>query len=362
MQKFEIHFSEEQLADLRQRLKDTRLPPDLANESWQFGTDRAYLQELLDYWQNDYDWRKKENELNQYPQFIAEINGLKIHFFHIKSAKKGALPLLLTHGWPDSFLRYAKLFDLLPDYDLIVPSLCGFVFSTLPEKGFINNAEIAEIWHILMTEVLGYKEYVASGGDMGRGATCYLAANYPNEVKGIHLTDVGMVKELLTAKDEQLMPEELDYKRRAHNWLRDEAAYISIHSTKPQTLAYALAGSPVGLAAWVIEKYHSWSDWELLSKDDLCDCLTLYWLTDTACTSQRVYYGNTWTLPPMNKISVPVAIAAFPKDVLPAPKEWIEKHYPVVQYTQMPRGGHFTALEQPKEFAEDIKNFVAKLK
>lgn len=362
MQKFKIQFSREQLADLRQRLINTRFPPVLTNENWQFGTDREYLSALLRYWGNDYDWFETERRLNQYPQFITEIKDLKIHFFYIKSLKKGAMPLLLSHGWPDSFLRYAKMFELLKDYDLVVPSLPGFAFSSLPGQGFINNAEIADIWHILMTEKLGCHKYAAIGGDMGRGITCCLAANYPNEVQGILLTDVGFAKELVEQPDDKLNAEELTYKRKADTWLEKEAAYINLHSTKPQTLSYALADSPAGLAAWIVEKYHSWSDWELIGKDDLCDCLTLYWVTNTACSSARVYYGNTRTLPEMKKINVPTAVLSFPKDVLPVPQSWIKRHYPTVMYETMKHGGHFTALEQPQEFAEKIKKFTALLK
>ena len=358
LKEFYIHFDEKQLNDLRFRIDSTRLPDALKNETWDLGTDGNYLTALLNYWRNDYDWYRKERELNQYSQFTCELDGLVIHFFHIHSSREGARPLLLTHGWPDSFLRYAKVFPLLTDYDLIVPSLPGFAFSTLPPKGFMNNAEVAELWHQLMTEVLGYKEYAASGGDMGRGVTCYLAARYPKEVKGIHLTDVGMAGNLVIAPDENLTPDELAYKHKAVEWQRMEGAYINIQSTKPQSLAYALSDSPAGMAAWIVEKYHAWSDWPLLTMDDLCDCLTLYWVTNTACTSIRAYHGNSFTLPPLGKIITPTAITAFPHDILPVPKKWVEQNYPVIMYTEMPHGGHFTALEQPKEFSENIVRFM----
>ena len=358
MKEFRIDFSEAQMDELRQRLDRSRFPKASGDAHWELGTDSDYLRTLLDYWRDGYDWPRKQRELNQYPQFTCELNGITIHFFHIRSSRAGATPLLLTHGWPDSFLRYAKVFPLLSDYDLVVPSLPGFAFSTLPEKGFSNNAEVAEIWHLLMTEVLGYKEYVASGGDMGRGVTCYLAARYPQEVKGIYLTDVGSAGSLISAADEDLTPDELDYKRRSAKWHRMEGAYINIQSTKPQTLAYALSDSPAGMAAWITEKYRSWSDWPLLTMDDILDCLTLYWMTNTACTSIRAYHGNSFTLPPLGKITVPTGIAVFPCDILPVPRAWVEKNYPVVMYTEMPRGGHFTALEQPEQFAENISQFI----
>lgn len=358
MEEFSIHFGGEQMEDLRQRISRTRLPDTWNNGDWMLGTDSGYLQSLLAYWQDGYDWSRKERELNQYPQFTCELDGLTLHFFHIRGSHRGAPPLLLTHGWPDSFLRYAKVFPLLSGFDLVVPSLPGFAFSTLPPKGFLNNAEVAGLWHRLMTEVLGYKEYAASGGDMGRGVTCYLAARYPQEVRGIHLTDVGFVGELAAAPDEKLTPAGLAYKRRANEWMRMEGAYIKIHSTKPETLAYMLSDSPAGMAAWITEKYHAWSDWPLLTMDDILDCLTLYWMTNTACTSIRAYHGNSFTLPPLGKIRVPTAIAAFPHDVIPAPREWVERNYPLIMYTEMPRGGHFTALEQPAQFAENVTAFM----
>lgn len=291
---FCIHFEDEQLEDLRRRIGCTRLPESWEGRDWNLGMDDDYLPSLLAYWRDGYDWTRKERELNQYPQFTCELDGMTIHFFHIRNSRKGALPLLLTHGWPDSFLRYAKVFPLLTNFDLVVPLMPGFAFSTLPPEGFVNNAGTAELWHRLTTEVLGYKEYAVSGGDMGRGVTCYLAARYPQEIRGIHLTDVGLVRELIDTPDENLPSAELDYKRRAREWMQMEGAYISIHSTKPQTLAYLPSDSPAGMAAWITVKYRAWSDWELISMDDILDCLTLYGMTNTACTSIRAYYGNTF--------------------------------------------------------------------
>lgn len=357
MKEFKIHFEEKEIENLRNRIDSSRLPIISAN-NWELGTNNEELTKITDYWKNKYDWYRKESELNQYPQFICEIDDITIHFFHIRSSKANAIPLLLTHGWPDSFLRYIKTIPLLTDFDLVIPSLPGFAFSTLFQKGYTNNSEVAEIWHKLMTEVLGYKEYIASGGDMGRGVTCFLAANYPNEVKGIHLTDIGMATDILSKADEELSSDELLYKQKANEWLKKESAYINIQSTKPQTLAYLLSDSPVGMAAWIIEKYHAWSDWKRLKMDDICDCLTLYWLTNTAGSSIRAYHGNTFTLEKLNKIQVPTAISSFPHDVLPMPRTWAEKNYPLVMYNETKYGGHFTALESPEEFSKDISRFV----
>lgn len=359
MQAFQIHFAAEELAHLHERLDGARWPAAVS-PGWAMGTGAEELAALLKHWRYTYDWKQREQALKRYPQFLCEIDGVTIHFLQVRSRRKNAMPVLLTHGWPDSFLRYVKVIDLLAEYDVVIPSLPGFAFSGLPANGTISNAGIAHLWHKLMTQKLGYQTYVASGGDMGRGVTCYLAAYYPQEVKGIHLTDVGLVQPLLQAPDETLTPQEQDYKRRATQWLQQEGGYIHLQSTKPQTVAYALSDSPVGLAAWMLEKYHAWSDWPLLSADDVCDELTLYWLTRCAGTSVRMYYANA-ALPPLPPLTVPTALAVFARDVLPAPEAWIKQHYPVVLYTKIPRGGHFTALEQPEAFATHLKQFIAQL-
>lgn len=360
MKEFRVDFCEERFRDLRQRIDGTRWPSPVSGD-WDLGTEGGWLRRLCGHWAHGYDWLSKQDELNRWPQFTCNLDGMTVHFFHIRGGAGGKLPLLLAHGWPDSFLRYAKAFPLLSGHDLVVPSLPGFAFSTLPEKGFTSNAEVAETWHKLMTRVLGYKEYVASGGDMGRGIACHLASRHPGEVRGIHLTDVGLAADLLSAPDGSLTGDELDYKRRAAEWRRTEGAYIAVHSTKPQTLAYSLSDSPAGMAAWISEKYRAWSDWPLLTMGDICDCLTLYWMTNTAATSIRAYHGNSLS-PPPRRIRVPMAIAAFPRDVLPVPRGWAERRFPVAMYTEMPRGGHFTALEQPKEFAGNLLSFAASLR
>ena len=361
IQEFHINFDESRFADLRKRIAATRWPKGASFNGWQHGTTINVLREIMEYWSNGYDWKKKEAELNKYPQYICEVDDLSLHFFHIPGKQPDAVPILMAHGWPDSFLRYAKTFPLLSDYSLVVPSMPGFAFSTLPEKGYINNSETADLYHRLMTEVLGYKSYVAVGGDMGRGVVCYLATRYPESVRGLMLTDVGFAKDIATAPDNQLTKEELDYKRAATEWLQKEGAYINIQSTKPMSLGFGLSDSPVGMAGWLVEKYHDWSDWERFSIDDLLDNLTLYWMTNCAQSSIRQYYGNSYTLPPMGKVTVPTAIARFPKDILPVPKPWIERNYPLVQFSEMPYGGHFTAMEAPQPFAEALINFIGKI-
>lgn len=358
MTEFKIDFTDEQFADLHRRIAAARFPDEKYDKDWQLGTPGGELKRVLDYWAHEYSWAKRQDYLNQYPQYLTQIEGLTIHFFHIQSARKDAPTILMCHGWPDSFLRYDKTFPLLDKFNIVVPSMPGFAFSTLPDKGYPNNSDVADLWHVLMTEILDYKSYFVTGGDMGRGVACYLASRYSDEVKGLLLTDVGFAKDIATAPDSTLSPEEIKYKEEATNWMRYDGAYINIQSTKPLSLAYGLNDSPVGMAGWLLEKFHDWSDWQRFSLDDLCDNLTLYWMCGCAATSVMAYHGNTFTLPPMNKITRPVAIARFPKDILPVPKSWIERNYNLVQYTEMPYGGHFTAMEAPEPFAKALSEFV----
>lgn len=357
---FRIHFDDCDFTDLRQRINSCR-PSRSRTNDWFFGTPADALHDVLKYWVNDYNWKQKEETLNHYRQYLCDIKDVTIHFFHVTSTKKNAPAILMCHGWPDSFLRYTKLFPILMDYNLVVPSMPGFAFSTLPVKGFSNNSEVADLWHILMTDILGYESYFVTGGDMGRGVSYYLSDRYRKEVRGLFLTDVGFAKEIMTTPEEALTKDEIKYKESASKWMNYNGAYINIQSTKPLSLGYALSDSPVGMAGWLFEKYHDWSDWERFSMDDLCDNLTLYWMCNCASTSIRMYHGNTFTLPQLGNISQPIGIAQFPKDILPVPKTWIERNYNLIQYSEMPYGGHFTAMEAPIPFAEALSKFVVSL-
>ena len=358
MERFKIQFTDAQFDDLHSRLDSTRLAP-CSQDSYAHGISIELLQTLLEEWRR-YDWAPKQDDLNRWDQYLCDFDGQQVHFFHIPSERADAPTVLLCHGWPDSFLRYAKLFGEMQDYNLIIPSLPGFAFSTLPPSGYANNAEVSKVWFRLVHDVLGYRHFFVSGGDMGRGVASYMTADHPEAVLGLHLTDVGLVSDLISRPDQELNEEELTYKRDAQRWLRLEGAYINIQSTKPQTLAFSLADSPAGLAAWWGEKYHAWSDWEYFQLQDLLDALTLTWMTNTGATCIRMYHGNSFDLPPLrpSDIKAPVGIAAFPKDVLPAPQSWIEKNYPVIRFDKMDFGGHFTALENPEGFAQSLTAFI----
>lgn len=374
LKKFQIQISDKSLEDLAYRLSNTRWPNQLKNTNWERGTKKNELQSIVDYWKNNYDWCEQEKDLNSLSQFQCKIDGVDIHFIYEKGKGTNPIPIILTHGWPDSFLRYKKVIKTLSDpassggnpndsFDVIVPSIPGFGFSSSPEYSGYNNSRVSELWVKLMTEKLGYAKFAAAGGDMGSGITRYMALNHPELFIGIHLTDIGIIRPLLMENDEsKLSAIEIAYKKTAQQWIAQEGGYMSIQSTKPQTLAYGLSDSPVGVAAWILEKFYSWSDCKgnlenIFSKDELLTNVMIYWLTNTVGSTANMYYENTHSLPPMDKINVPTGLALFHGDVLLPPKEWAEKNLNIIHWSEIPRGGHFTAMEEPTLFTEDIRKF-----
>lgn len=371
---FSIQIKQKVLDDLNYRLDHFRWPDQLKDSAWERGTEKEYLRSLVSYWRNHYDWRKEEYELNRLSQFHCDVDGIDVHFVHERGKGPNPMPIILSHGWPDSFIRYRKLIPFLTDparysgdpndsFDVIVPSLPGFGFSGRPVHSGFNNFSISELWAKLMTEKLGYSKFAAGGGDMGSGVTRYLALNHPELLTGIHLTDIGIIRNLMMAQNlSDLSEEELTYKKTAQEWIAQEGGYMSIQSTKPQTLAYSLSDSPVGLAAWIIDKFHAWSDCKgdlrnIFTEDELLTNIMIYWVTNTAGSSTRIYYDNTHSLPPMGHIDVPTGIALFPADILIPPRCWAEQNLNITRWTRMPRGGHFTAMEEPKHMADDIRSF-----
>ncbi|NIY91957.1 epoxide hydrolase family protein [Vibrio diazotrophicus] len=371
---FNIAIPQTQLDDLYKRLEATRWPVLPKNNNWERGTHSDYLQSLVRYWLDDFDWRKQEADLNQFSHYQSEVKGEKLHFIYQKGKGKSPTPLILTHGWPDSFYRYHKIIPMLTDpeqfggstddsFDVIIPSIPGFGFSEPSSRTGLNNSQVAELWHELMTQILGYKTYMAGGGDIGSGVSRYLAAKYPNSLIGLHLTDVGIIRDLLSTQDSHCSDEELNYKKSAMNWLNQEGGYMSLQATKPSTLAFGLNDSPVGLASWIIEKFRSWSDCggeldKRYSKDELLTNIMIYWFTGTIGSSINMYYENMHGLPSLDGFNVPCAIARFGADILLPPKVWTEQKYNVVQWSDIAKGGHFTAMEEPLLFVEDIRSFA----
>ncbi len=382
IQPFKITIPQATLDDLRQRLARTRWPDEVQGAGWDYGTNADYLKSLVDYWQHDYDWRKQEAKLNQFAQFRADIDGFGIHFVHERGKGPNPLPLLLFHGWPDSFYRYHKLIPLLTDpashggdpsdsFDVIVPSLPGFGFSDRPTVRGWRMRDATELWAQLMSEGLGYQHYGAAGGDTGSPVAQLLALVHPQAVVGIHLTDIGW-HNTMSPTSADLTEEERQYLAAGQGWFLREGAYTMIQSTKPQTLASGLNDSPVGLAAWIVEKFRAWSDCEgevekRFSKDELLTNIMIYWATETINSSMRTYYEESHhpSLVSGQRIEVPVGMALFPKDLPQGsalPRALAERSLRIEHWTQMPRGGHFAALEEPELLVEDMRVFFHDLK
>jgi microsomal epoxide hydrolase len=374
---FKIDVKQEELDDLKNRLARTRWVDELEETGWETGTNVRYMKELTDYWLRKYDWRTQEARLNEFPQFRAEVDGVGIHFIHVRGKGRNSIPIILTHGWPDSFYRFYKVIPMLADpakhgakeglsFDVVVPSLPGFGFS---DRKAMSGSRVADLWSELMTEVLGYEKFAAAGGDLGGGVTMSLASKYPERLIGIHLTDAGYPTGLENAST--MSEPERKFMASCQQWLYTEGAYMMLQSTKPRTPAYGLSDSPAGLAAWMLEKFRSWSDCNgdvetRFTKEELLTNIMIYWLTGTVGSSFRMYFENTRAIyASMGKLEqrseVPAAIASFSKEMVPPPREWAERKVNVKRFTELPKGGHFAALEEPELFAGDILAFYGSL-
>lgn len=358
---FSVNIPQQVLNDLQLRLSLTRWPDELNGSHWNYGADLSYVKEVVAYWQHSFNWRETEKEINAYPNFIADIDGHQIHFLHIKGKAQTCLPLIITHGWPGSFLEMMKLIPLLEDdFDLVIPSIPGFGFSGKPADPGCNSAYVADLWHKLMQE-LGYERYGAQGGDIGSGISTWLSLKYPASVIGLHLNYIAGSYKPYIEEDEILADEVVAYQKRAAAWSAKEGAYAYLHATKPLTAAYGLNDSPVGLCAWILEKFHGWSDAiNAFTKDELLANVTLYWVTETIHSSMRMYHENSKKPLALGKgdfVKVPVGFAQFPKELPTPPRSYIEKGFNIQHWTTMPAGGHFAAAEQPELLANDIKEF-----
>jgi len=366
MEPFSIHVPDAVLDDLRARLARTRWPDEVDGGGWDLGTDRAYLQGLVGYWRDGFDWRRVERALNAHPQFIADVDGVRIHFAHVRGRGPAPFPLILTHGWPSTFAELLPLVPLLTeDFDLVIPSLPGFGFSSPHTRR--GPRRIHDLWAKLMT-ALGYPRFGACGSDVGARVTSRLGLFHPDRVAGIHLSSVDL--EWPHPLPDDLDAEERDYVARVERWERLEGAYDAIQSTYPQTLAYGLADSPAGLAGWIVEKFRAWSDCggdlaSRFSADELLTTLTLYWVTGSINSANRHYYEAKHDPHPPRvalgeRIAVPAGIAMFPGEAeLRVPRRFAERCYQVARWTEMPRGGHFPALEEPQLLAGEIRELFA---
>jgi pimeloyl-ACP methyl ester carboxylesterase len=351
VQPFRIQIADEVLNDLRTRLRQTRWPDQIPGIGWEQGTELDWLKRLVSYWAREFDWRAWEHKLNALDHFSWE----GIHFVHQRAKSANATPLILTHGWPSSFLDYVDVLPLLKDFDVVVPSLPGYGFSLRPREVGVNYRWIAKRWHRLMLE-LGYTRYGAGGGDFGAGVSTFLALDHPESVIGIHLTTPELTPEVDTA---ELSDVERTYLAVRAEWDALERGYGAIQSTKPQTVGYALNDSPAGLAAYLGEKWRSWSD-ATPPDDFLCATLTLYWATQTITSSMRDYWDNRRYPLPVGYVGTPTAFGVFAHETVPEgepPRSYLERLYNIQRWTVFPRGGHFAAVEAPAKVAGDLTAF-----
>lgn len=364
MRPYTVAVPDEVLDDLRARLHRTRLPNAIDGIGWEQGTELGYLQELLAYWRDSYDWRSTEARLNAYEQLLFDVDGQPIHVLHARSSNPNALPLVITHGWPGSILEFLDVLEpLTADFHVITPSLPGFTFSgPTSERGW-NPRRIAGAWARLMAE-LGYERYGLQGGDWGSIVSANLADLEPDRVVGLHL---NMVTGTRSLPDDQLTEDERAARERSRAWRRTGAGYQEIQGTRPQSLGYGLEDSPAGLAGWIIEKFREWSHGDLREAytfDRLLDNITAYWVTATATSSCRIYWEMRQAgreAVPIARILVPTAIAQFPGELSYPPRAATELAYNVVRWSTPARGGHFAAMEAPEEYVRDVSEFFGSI-
>ena len=372
---FSIAASDEDLEDLQRRLAATRWPEAEPVDDWSQGMPLAYAQEVCRYWAESYDWRKREALLNQFAQFRTEIDGLGIHFVHVRSPEENALPLVITHGWPGSIVEFQKVIGPLSDpashggdpadaFHVVCPSLPGYAFSDKPAETGWNVQRIADAWSTLMLR-LGYERYLAQGGDWGAMVTTCIGQRDPDHWAAIHLNMPICPPDPATLED--LTEAEKGAMAGMQHYQDWDSGYSKQQSTRPQTLGYGLVDSPAGQAAWILEKFWSWTDCNghpenVLSRDELLDNVMLYWLPGAATSSARLYW-ESFRNPPMDEMKVPVGASIFPKEIFRTSRRWAEKHFGGLLYwNELDKGGHFAAFEQPETFVDEIRTCFRSLR
>jgi pimeloyl-ACP methyl ester carboxylesterase len=381
---FTVDIPQADLDDLADRLRRTRFADDFANEEWSYGVPGSYLRELVEYWRDGFDWRRVEREINALPAFRVEIDGLPVHYVHVRGSGPAPMPLVLTHGWPWTFWDFRKVIGPLADpaahggdpadaFDVVVPSLPGFGFSSPLRRTGMRPAAIADVWTTLMADVLGYERFAAQGGDWGAIVTAWLGHAHADRMIGIHQSMAafvsiasGSLRAADFAADEQERFATMQAKAGAI------ASHLAVHTHDPQTLAWALNDSPAGLAAWIVERRRAWSDCDgdvesRFTKDDLLTTASIYWFTRTFHTSARIYADTRRARPaPVHdrvpELEAPTAIAVFPQDVIQYPRSVAERHANLQQWTVMPRGGHFAPMEEPDLLVDDVRRFFRRFR
>jgi pimeloyl-ACP methyl ester carboxylesterase len=365
---FRIHASDDQLDDLRRRLRATRWPEAELVDDWSQGIPLSYMKEVVAYWAEKYAWREREARLNAFPQFRMPAGGLGIHFVHARSPEPNALPLVITHGWPGSIVEFQKVIAPLTDpashggdpadaFHVVCPSLPGYGFSDKPRETGWGVSKIADAWSELM-QGLGYDRYVAQGGDWGAIVTTCIGIQDPEHCQGIHLNMPIVPPDPETLGD--LSEREQSALAGIKHYQDHDSGYSKQQSTRPQTLAYGLSDSPAGQAAWILEKFWSWTDCDghpenVLGRDELLDNVMLYWLPGTAASSARLYW-QSFTSPPFDKPKTPVGVSIFPKEIFRTSRRWAEKHFgALTHWNELEKGGHFAAFEQPETYVDEVR-------
>ncbi len=376
---FSLPYSEAAVEDLRLRLAGTRWPDEIPGSGWEYGVDLTFMRQLCDYWRNQFDWKAQVEKLSAFRHYRCTVDGIGIHFIHERGRGPAPIPLIITHGWPGSFLEMLKIIPLLTDpashggdpaisFDVVVPSLPGFGFSDRPAERGMNTFRIAGLWAGLMEE-LGYQRFAAQGGDFGASVSTILGWRHPHRVLGIHLNYIPGSYRPYLAPGAKLDDSEQRFLQDFDRWYTDWGAYAHLQRNTPQTGAYGLNDSPAALVAWIAEKFRDWSECDgdverRFSKDELLSNITLYWMTETIHSSCRLYYEARKA--PLqfqegDRVRVPCAIAHFPLEAPFPPRVWIERGYNIQRWTEMPRGGHFAAAEEPELLAADIAAFFGSL-
>ncbi|MDJ0707902.1 MAG: epoxide hydrolase [Leptolyngbyaceae cyanobacterium MO_188.B28] len=379
IQSFRIDFPQNEIDDLMRRLQSTRWPEAETPDDWSQGVPLAYIQALWAYWMDDYDWRGAEELLNSFPNYTMNIDGLDIHFIHLQSASEQAKPLIITHGWPGSVLEFYKIIEQFADpavhggdaadaFHVVCPSLPGYGFSGKPSAPGWGVEKIAEAWDKLMRR-LGYESYFAQGGDWGSEVTTTIGIQNKGHCKGIH---VNMPLALPTQKALET-PDDADKKAlmRLKYYQQWDAGYSKQQSTRPQTVGYGLVDSPIGLAAWIVEKFWAWTDCNghpenALTKDEMLGDIMLYWLTAAGASSARLYWESfekVFSFNTRDKVVIPAGGSIFPHEIIPTPRSWAEQRYRnLVYWNELDRGGHFAAFEQPDLFVEELRVCFRKMR
>ncbi|MCB2051132.1 MAG: epoxide hydrolase [Novosphingobium sp.] len=366
---FTIAIHDAELDDLARRLERVRWPEKETVADWNQGVPLAKAMALVDYWRNSYDWRRCEAAINAHPQFVTEIDGLDIHFLHVRSPNPDAMPLILTHGWPGAITEFMKVIGPLSDpaayggdpadaFHLVIPSLPGFGFSGKPTTTGWGVPKIAQAWDILMKR-LGYARYVAQGGDWGAAVTMQMGHRAPKGLAAVH-TNLPLVMPEDPGTD--LSEQELAMVQALEYYARWDGGYSDQQASRPQTLGYALADSPVGQAMWIYEKFWSWTDSDgdpenVLTKDEMLDTIMLYWLTNSGASSAQIYWESYHGSFVATDIDIPSAASIFPGDIYAAPRSWAEKcMHNLIYWNELDKGGHFAAFEQPDLFVAELRN------